>query len=145
MTYVHLTVMKRSPSSHSSSSSDNAHTAKRPRTEQGLFSGLVIHIIQSKMGVTERDLLCSLAESKGARVQSNIQHADVIVTRISTHKGLEGYIKPKLAVCPFQYIRLLEVSVWLETEGYRYSILDHPVCCYSETFAVRRLQCNLYC
>jgi hypothetical protein len=94
--------MKRSQSSHSSSSSDQAHgihAAKRPRTERGLFSGLVVHIIQRKMGSTEGDLLSSLAESNGASVQSSIRHADVLVTHISTRKGLERHVKWGLVVC----------------------------------------------
>lgn len=57
-----------------------------------------MHIIQSKIASTELDLLYSLAESNGASVQSNIEHADVIITRISMRKRLERHINWELAV-----------------------------------------------
>ena len=90
--------MKRSSSSYSLSSNDNDPPAKRPHTE-GIFSGLVVHIIQSKLGSSELDLLYSVAESNGADVQANIEGADVIITRISMRKRLERHIKWETAVC----------------------------------------------
>jgi hypothetical protein len=91
--------MMRSSSSHSFSSDD--YPTKGPDTEHGIFSGLVVHIIQSKLGSTELDHLYALAESNGADLQSNIENADVIVTRISMRKRLERHIKWEIAVCYF--------------------------------------------
>ncbi|KAF8591991.1 Nucleotidyltransferase [Ramaria rubella] len=80
------------------SDSDNSNEYARGLcSKQGIFSGLVVHFIQTKIDPSELDLLYSLAESNGADVQSNIVQADVIVTRISMRRRLLRHISWDLA------------------------------------------------
>jgi len=87
---------KRSPGSDSSFGSGREE--KRPKLDDGVFEGLSMYIIQSKIDPEELDLLYSLAENNGAEVQTDIQKADVIVTSISMRRRLERHVSWEVAV-----------------------------------------------
>lgn len=122
-----------SDSSLSSTVSKHSTTTRKP----GIFSGLKLYVIQSKFDATELELLTDLVVSNGAKLMSNPETAEIIITRIGMLKRLERHISLKTAKS-----KVILIPGWVTQ-----SVISQKLLSFEDFYAICPLKkCTLeYC
>lgn len=92
--------------SRSDSSSSNEARREADARRSGIFNGLTICIIDAKLKPAQIGELTEIAEDKGARLISNADQADIVITEIGARQRLERHMTWEAAVCTF-YVKVL--------------------------------------